>query len=93
VTEGSVKLDGHDVRDVTLSSLRGQIGIVLQTSLLFSGPVRDNIAYGRLDATQKEIEAAARAANAHEFIRELPQGYAAWSEREASGSLAVSARG
>ena len=76
VTEGSVKLDGHDVRDVTLSSLRGQIGVVLQTSLLFSGPVRDNIAYGRLDATQKEIEAAARAANAHEFIRELPQGYA-----------------
>ena len=76
VTEGSVKLDRHDVRDVTLSSLRGQIGIVLQTSLLFSGPVRDNIAYGRLDATQKEIEAAARAANAHEFIRELPQGYA-----------------
>jgi len=76
VTEGSVKLDGHDVRDVTLSSLRGQIGIVLQTSLLFSGPVRDNIAYGRLDATQKEIEAAARAANAHEFIRDLPQGYA-----------------
>ena len=76
VTEGSVKLDRHDVRDVTLSSLRGQIGIVLQTSLLFSGPVRDNIAYGRLDATQKEIEAAARAANAHEFIRDLPQGYA-----------------
>ncbi len=75
VTEGSVKLDGHDVRDVTLSSLRGQIGIVLQTSLLFSGPVRDNIAYGRPDATQTEIEAAARAANAHEFIRELPQGY------------------
>ena len=76
VTEGSVKLDRHDVRDVTLSSLRGQIGIVLQTSLLFSGPVRDNIAYGRPDATQKEIEAAARAANAHEFIRDLPQGYA-----------------
>ena len=75
VTEGSVKLDGHDVRDVTLSSLRGQIGIVLQTSLLFSGPVRDNIAYGRPDATQTEIEAAAHAANAHEFIRELPQGY------------------
>lgn len=75
VTVGSVKLDGHDVRDVTLSSLRGQIGIVLQTSLLFSGPVRDNIAYGRPDATQTEIEAAARAANAHEFIRELPQGY------------------
>jgi ATP-binding cassette subfamily B multidrug efflux pump len=75
VTEGSVKLDGHDVRDVTLSSLRSQIGIVLQTSLLFSGPVRDNIAYGRPDATLQDIEAAARAARADEFIRALPEGY------------------
>ena len=75
VTEGSVKLDGHDVRDVTLASLRGQIGIVLQTSLLFSGPVRDNIAYGRPDATQEEVESAARAARADEFIRALPEGY------------------
>jgi ATP-binding cassette subfamily B protein len=75
VTDGSVRLDGHDVRDVTLESLRSQIGIVLQTSLLFSGPVRDNVAYGRPDATQEEIEAAARAARADEFIRELPEGY------------------
>jgi len=60
---------------VTLSSLRSQIGIVLQETLLFSGPVRDNIAYGRPDATQEEIEAAARAAQADEFIRALPEGY------------------
>ena len=75
VTEGSVRLDGHDVRDVTLASLRSQIGVVLQNSLLFSGSVRDNVAYGRPDARQEEIEAAARAARADEFIRELPEGY------------------
>jgi ATP-binding cassette, subfamily B, multidrug efflux pump len=75
VTEGSVRLDGHDVRDVTLASLRSQIGIVLQTSLLFSGSVRDNIAYGKPDATQEEIEAAARAARVDEFVRALPEGY------------------
>jgi ATP-binding cassette subfamily B protein len=75
VTGGSVRLDGHDVRDVTLSSLRSQIGIVLQETLLFSGPVRDNIAYGRPGATQEEIEAAARAAQADGFIRRLPEGY------------------
>jgi ATP-binding cassette, subfamily B, multidrug efflux pump len=75
VTEGSVRLDGHDVRDVTLASLRSQIGIVLQTSLLFSGSVRDNIAYGKPDATQEEIEAAARAARVDEFVQALPEGY------------------
>ena len=75
VTGGAVLLDGHDVRDVTLASLRSQIGVVMQSSLLFSGSVRDNIAYGRPDATQGEIEAAARAAQAHEFINALPQGY------------------
>jgi ATP-binding cassette, subfamily B, multidrug efflux pump len=63
------------VRDVTLSSLRAQIGIVLQETLLFSGTVRDNIAYGRPDATREEVEAAAGAAQADEFIRRLPQGY------------------
>ena len=73
--EGAVLLDGHDVRDVTLSSLRSQIGVVLQSSLLFSGPVRDNIAYGRPDATREEIEAAAQAAQAHDFIAALPDGY------------------
>jgi ATP-binding cassette subfamily B protein len=74
-TGGSLRLDGHDVRDVTLASLRSQIGIVLQSALLFSGPVRDNIAYGKPDATQEEIEASARAAQADEFIRALPEGY------------------
>jgi len=75
VSGGAVLVDGHDVRDVTLSSLRARIGVVLQEALLFSGPVRDNIAYGRPDATQEDVEAAARAAQADEFIRALPQGY------------------
>jgi ATP-binding cassette subfamily B multidrug efflux pump len=75
VTDGSVTLDGHDVRTVTLASLRSQIGIVLQETLLFSGSVRDNIAYGKPDASQEDVEAAARAAQADEFIRALPQGY------------------
>jgi ATP-binding cassette subfamily B protein len=75
VTGGRVLVDGHDVRSVTLSSLRSQIGVVLQEALLFSGPVRDNIAYGRPDATLEQIRAAAEAAQAHEFIKDLPQGY------------------
>ncbi len=74
-TAGAVLIDGYDVRDVTLNSLRSQIGIVLQETLLFSGTVRDNIAYGRPDATQEAVEAAARAAQADDFIRALPQGY------------------
>src|SRR5918997_4720938 len=75
VSGGSVLLDGHDVRDVTLASLRSQIGVVMQSSLLFSGIVRDNVAYGLPEATQEEIETAARAAQAHEFITALPQSY------------------
>ncbi len=75
VSEGAVLVDGVDVRDVTLDSLRRQIGIVLQETTLFSGTIRDNIAYGRLDARQEEIEAAARVAQAHEFIMEIPEGY------------------
>ena len=75
VSGGAVLLDGYDVRDVTLVSLRSQIGVVMQSSLLFSGPVRDNIAYGKPDATQEQIEAAARAAQAHGFMSALPQGY------------------
>jgi ATP-binding cassette subfamily B protein len=75
VTGGSVRLDGYDVREVTLASLRSQIGIVLQSPLLFSGSVRDNIAYGKPEAAQEEVEAAARAARADEFIRALPEGY------------------
>ncbi len=74
-SSGRVTVDGHDVRAVTLASLRGQVGIVLQETNLFSGPIRDNIAYGRPGATQAEIEAAARAAQAHDFISALPAGY------------------
>ena len=75
VSEGQVLIDGYDVRDVTLDSLRGQIGIVLQDTTLFSGTIRANIAYGRPDASQEEIEAAAKAAAAHDFIMSFPQGY------------------
>src|SRR5262249_4528876 len=75
VTGGSVRIDGRDVRQVTLSSLRSQVGVVLQEALLFSGSVRDNIAYGRPDATLEQIRAAATAAQAHEFIAALPDGY------------------
>ena len=76
VTDGRVTVDGHDVRDVTLESLRGQIGLVLQDTTLFGGTIRDNIAYGRPDATDAEVEAAARAAQAHDFIAQFPDGYA-----------------
>jgi ATP-binding cassette subfamily B protein len=75
VSEGRVTLDGHDVRDVTLDSLRSQIGIVLQETTLFSGIIRDNIAYGRPDASDQEVIEAAKAAQAHEFIMEMPDGY------------------
>ncbi len=75
VTSGSIQIDGHDIRDVTIESLRQQIGIVLQETTLFSGNIRENIAFGRPDATQEEIEAAARAAAAHDFIMEFPDGY------------------
>lgn len=75
VTAGRVCVDGVDVREVTLNSLRSQIGIVLQETTLFSGTVRENIAYGRPEASLEEIIAAAKAAQAHEFIIELPNGY------------------
>jgi ATP-binding cassette subfamily B protein len=72
---GCIKIDGIDIRKVTQKSLRSQMAIVPQEPFLFSGSVYDNIRYGRLDATQKEIEDAAKAARAHEFILRLPQGY------------------
>ena len=75
VTSGSISIDGFDIRDVTVASLRGQIGIVPQETMLFSTTVRENIRYGRLDATDEEVEQAAKAANADGFIRELPNGY------------------
>jgi ATP-binding cassette, subfamily B, bacterial len=73
--EGNILIDGHDLREYQVESLRRQVSIVLQDSVLFAVSVRDNIAYGALGATDAEIEAAARLANAHEFIMALPQGY------------------
>jgi ATP-binding cassette subfamily B protein len=74
-TGGRVLIDGHDIKGVNLKSLRNQIGLVLQTSLLFSATIRENIAYGRPEATEEEIIAAAQAARAHEFILSFPEGY------------------
>jgi ATP-binding cassette subfamily B protein len=74
-TEGRITIDGYDLRDVTLQSLRAQTGSVLQETTLFQGVIRDNIAFGKPDATQEDIEAAARAAAAHDFIMEFPDGY------------------
>lgn len=76
VTGGDIRIDGYSIKDVTLDSLRGQVGIVPQETMLFNGSVYDNILYGRLDATPDEVKAAAKAANADEFISRLPQGYA-----------------
>ena len=78
VTAGKITIDGTDVRDVTLDSLRKNIGIVQQDVFLFIGTIRDNIAYGRPEATQEDIEAAAKAARIHDFIVSLPYGYDEW---------------
>ncbi|CAG0972387.1 partial Putative multidrug export ATP-binding/permease protein, partial [Anaerolineae bacterium] len=75
VTEGRVTIDGIDVRTFSLESLRRQIGVVLQESLLFSATVRENIAYGRPEVSDEQVIAAAKAANAHDFILEFPEGY------------------
>ncbi len=74
-TSGCILVDGRDIKTAELKQLRSQIGIVLQTSLLFSSSIRDNIAYGRLDATEEDVVAAAQAARAHEFILAFPNGY------------------
>lgn len=75
VTEGRITVDGHDIRDVTLESLRRQIGIVLQETTLFTGTIRENIAYGVPDAPESEIVRVAKAARAHDFIMSFPNGY------------------
>lgn len=75
VQQGAVKINGHDVRDLTLDSLRGSVGMVLQDNFLFSGTVRENILFGNPEADEERIVAAAKAANAHDFITQLPQGY------------------
>ena len=75
VSSGKIAIDGHDIRDVTLSSLRSQVGVVTQETVLFNDTLRNNIAYGQPGISQKEVEAAAQAALAHDFIMELPSGY------------------
>lgn len=75
VTKGKLTLDGVDVRDVTLESLRSNIGVALQEAILFSGTIRDNIRYGKPEASEEEVVAAAKAAQAHEFIMAFPKGY------------------
>ncbi len=84
VVSGSVRVDGHDVRSLTVQSLRSQMGVMLQDTFLFSGTVKDNIRYGRLDATDEEIVAAAKAVDADGFIRRLPQGYDTMVEEKGS---------
>ncbi len=85
IKSGSITIDGHDIRDVTIESLRSQISIVLQDTFIFSGTIRDNIRFGRLGATDEEVEAAARAVHAHTFIEKLPKGYD--TEVEERGSV------
>ncbi|HPN10063.1 MAG TPA: ATP-binding cassette domain-containing protein, partial [Syntrophales bacterium] len=75
VAEGRIAIDGQDVRDVTVESLRGQIAMVTQQTILFNDTVRNNIAYGDIQRSEEEIVGAARAAHAHDFIMQLPQGY------------------
>jgi ATP-binding cassette subfamily B protein len=78
VTGGRITIDGVDIRDVTIESLRRNVGVILQEVFLFTATIRDNIAYGKPDATQEEIEAAARIAQIHDFIVSLPDGYNTW---------------
>ncbi|KTD85777.1 ABC transporter ATP-binding protein [Paenibacillus etheri] len=75
IKSGRITIDGEDIREVTLDSLRRQIGIVLQDTFIFSGTIRDNIRFGRLDATDEEVENTAKAVDAHDFIMKLPGGY------------------
>lgn len=84
VNEGKVLIDGHDVRDVTLASLRKQMGVMLQDTFIFSGTIMDNIRYGKLDATDEEVVAAAKIVRADDFIRELKDGYQTTVEERGS---------
>lgn len=87
-TEGKILIDGHEIKEVTLNSLRSQMGIMTQDNFLFSGTIRDNIRYGRLDAREEEIIEAAKAVSAHEFIMKLDEGYdTVISERGAGLSI------
>ena len=88
VTEGKVLIDGINVKDVTIESLRSQMGVMTQDSFLFTGTIRENIRYGRLDATDEEVEEAAKTVNADEFIRNLEKGYDT-EVSSGSGTLSV----
>ncbi|MCM1182172.1 MAG: ABC transporter ATP-binding protein/permease [Roseburia sp.] len=88
IQEGTIRIDGYDVKSVSIESLRSQMGIMTQDSFLFTGTIRDNIAYGKLDATDEEIIAAAKAVHAHDFITRLPDGYETRLE-ERGGGLSV----
>ena len=91
IDSGRITVDGHDIRQLRTDDLRSALGIVLQDTFLFAGSVRDNIRYGRLDATDQEIEEAARLANAHTFITRLPEGYET-ALSEAGGQLSEGQR-
>ena len=91
VTKGSVKIDGHDLRDVELLSMRKQMGVMMQDSFIFSGTIMDNIRYGRLDATDEEVIAAAKAVSAHDFIINMEKGYMT-EVNERGSSLSVGQR-
>ena len=91
VQEGAILVDGHDLREISIQSLRRQLGIVLQEGFLFSDTIRENIRYGRLEATDEEVEAAAKAVGAHEFIMRLPEGYDT-NVRERGEKLSVGER-
>ena len=91
VTKGSVKIDGHDLRDVELLSMRKQMGVMMQDSFIFSGTIMDNIRYGRLDATDEEVIAAAKAVSAHDFIVNMEKGYQT-EVNERGSSLSVGQR-
>jgi ABC-type multidrug transport system fused ATPase/permease subunit len=75
IKSGAITIDGHDIRNVTHDSLRRQVGLVLQDPFLFSGTIRDNVRYGKLDATDEEVIAAAKAVNLHDYVESLPFGY------------------
>lgn len=84
-TSGAVLIDGHDLKAATLQSVRGQIGVVLQETFIFAGTIRDNIRYGRLNASDEEIEAAAKAVHAHDWIIRQPKGYETEIKERGSG--------
>lgn len=88
VQEGTVSIDGHDIKSVSIESLRQQMGIMTQDNFLFTGTIRENIAYGKLDATEEEIIAAAKAVHAHDFIMKLPKQYDTMLE-ERGGGLSI----